>query len=132
VKKADLIASCFAVFSGFVGIILGMMTNAGLWSALGLITVYFVGSVYLFFKSLSAEEQLNLETIEVSYGVKYWVPLVFGAMVSLGISTFYFVKYEARFMSAMLVGLGLMSVLTAFISPNYNEKTRLDNADEFG
>jgi len=132
VKKADLIASWFAVFLGFSSILLGIMTDVSMWAVIALVVVYFQGSGYVFLHFLSTEDQLRLESIEIIYGTKFWTQLVVGAIISIVISAFYFVKFEPGFISAILVGLGLMSALTAFVTPEHKEKTHHEKSEEFG
>jgi len=132
VRKADRAASWFAVFVGIVGIYLGIFTSSGFGTVIALIAVYLTGTVFLFFRSLSREDRADLETMEVTYGKTYWGPLIAGCFIAVGLGVFYFTKFEPQLASAILVGLGLMSALTAFVSPEFNVKTRLDNADEFG
>jgi len=110
----------------------GVFTNAGVWIIIALAIVYVLGSTVLFYVGLSRKEQLNLETVEVSYGRTYWVPIVAGFCVSILFGVFYFIQVRPRLSSAILIGGGIMMALTAFVSPKFNEKTRLDNADEFG
>jgi len=132
VKKADFIASWFAVLVGLISILLGAVTDVGIWALIVLVVVYFQGSGYVFSHFMSAEDQSKLETIEISYGTKYWIQLGLGAIISIGISAYYFFQFVPGFVSAIFVGVGLMSVLTAFVSPEYNEKTPPDSSEEFG
>jgi len=130
-KRADLVASWFAALIGLLSIYFGALTDAGVWTIIALIVLYFVGSFFLFYRGLSSEERGNLETVEISYGKQYWFPLISGLCASIIIGVIYFTKIQSRLSSTFLVGLGAMAVLTAFVSPKYNEKTRLDNAEEF-
>lgn len=132
VRKADLIASWFAVCVGLISICFGAFTKAGFWTIIAMLLIYLVGSIGFFLKGLSSEEVANLENVEITYGKQYWFPLIGGLFASILIAVIYFTQIQSRISSAILVGLGSMAALTAFISPKYNEKTRLDNADEFG
>jgi hypothetical protein len=131
-RRADLTASLFAVFLGLIAIYLGLMTDTGFGTILIVVSAYFIGSIFVFFLSLSAPTRANLETLEVSYGKKYWLSLIIGATVSIFVGVIYGLFFNTGISEAILVGLGTMAILTAFVSPNYNEKTRLDNAEEFG
>jgi len=132
VKKVDLVGSWFAVILGLVAMTLGLMTDASWLTIIIMVCLYFIGPVTLSFWILSLEEQLNLETLEVSYSLRYWIPLSLGIVIGIGLGIFCYVKIGTDLASSILVSLGSMAVLTAFVSPKYNEKTRLDNADEFG
>lgn len=111
---------------------LGLVTDASWWTIIIMVCLYFAGPIALSLWVLPIEEQLNLETLEVSYGLRYWIPLALGIVLGIGLGIFCYFKIGTDLASSILVSLGSTSALTAFVSPKYNEKTRLDNADEFG
>ncbi len=107
------------------------MTDVGIWGIIGLIGVYLGGSTAIYFSGLSKEDRVDVTHAEVSYNGRFWWLLMGGAIISLISGGLFYLKFGGSLVSAILFGSGLMSALTAFVTPKYNEKTRLDNADEF-
>ena len=131
-KKADTLASLFAVVIGLISVYLGHMTNVGILAVFILVVIYFYGSSYLFVLILSDEEKTNLVKFGISYNRRFWMSIIVGALASIFLSAFYYFKFKSDLMSSILIGLGLLSILTSFVSSKYNSKPSLGGVDEFG
>ena len=131
-KLANLIASIFAALLGLVSIYLGVKTSAGWLAVIILAVIYAIGSSYVFYLATPVSERRDISNVETTYGRSYWIPLIIGILVSVLLAALYFVKFEAKLVSTVLVGQGLMSLLTAFVSPKLHEKLRIADTEKFG
>ena len=131
-RRANLIASIFAALLGLVSIYLGVKTSAGWLAVIILAVIYAIGSSYVFYLATPVSERRDISNVETTYGRSYWIPLIIGILVSVLLAALYFVKFEAKLVSTVLVGQGLMSLLTAFVSPKLHEKLRIEDTEKFG
>ena len=131
-KRANLIASIFAAILGLISIYLGVKTSAGWLVVISLAVIYAIGSSYVFYLATPVSERREIADVKTTYGRSYWIPLISGILVSILLAALFFVKFDAKLVSTVLVGQGLMSLLTAFVSPKLHEKLRIEDAEEFG
>ena len=93
------------------------------WTIAIVLFVYFFGINTIFLRVLDEKvvRQLSAGVFVPTYGFRFWGSIVMALIISVFAAYFFLKTFERDVFPAIHFGLGLMAILTAFVSPKFRE-----------